>query len=53
MDKILEYMLEEDEGFGDVTSNSVIDKNEEVNAYIVSKDDGILVMVVGLKKAIY
>ena len=42
MDKILEYMLEEDEGFGDVTSNSVIDKNEEVNAYIVSKDDGIL-----------
>ena len=35
-------MLEEDEGFGDVTSNSVIDKNEEVNAYIVSKDDGIL-----------
>ena len=42
MDKILEYMLEEDGGFGDVTSNSVIDKNEEVNAYIVSKDDGIL-----------
>lgn len=42
MDKILEYMLEEDEGFGDVTSNSVIDDNVEVNAYIVSKDEGIL-----------
>lgn len=42
MDKILEYMLDEDEGFGDITSNSVIDKNEEVCAYIVSKDEGIL-----------
>lgn len=42
LDKILEYMLEEDEGFGDVTSNSVIDDNVEVNAYIVSKDEGIL-----------
>ena len=35
-------MLEEDEGFGDVTSNSVIDELDEVNAYIVSKDEGIL-----------
>ena len=42
MDKILEYMLEADEGFGDVTSNSVIDELDEVNAYIVSKDEGIL-----------
>lgn len=42
MDKILEYMLEEDEGFGDVTSNSVIDELTEINAYIVSKDEGIL-----------
>ncbi len=42
MNKILEYMLEEDEGFGDITSNSVIDKNEEVCAYIISKDEGIL-----------
>lgn len=40
--KILEYMLEEDEGFGDITSNAVIDENKEVNAYIVSKDEGIL-----------
>lgn len=42
LDKILEYMLEEDEGFGDVTSNNVIDDNVEVSAYIVSKDNGIL-----------
>ena len=42
MDKILEYMLDEDEGFGDITSNSVIGENEEVNAHIVSKDEGIL-----------
>lgn len=42
MKRILEYMLEEDEGFGDITSNSVIDDNEEVNAYIISKDEGIL-----------
>lgn len=42
MKKILEYMLEEDEGFGDITSNSIIDDNEEVSAYIISKDEGIL-----------
>lgn len=35
-------MLDEDEGFGDITSNSVIGENEEVRAYIVSKDEGIL-----------
>ena len=52
MDKILEYMLEEDEGYGDVTSNSVIDKNEEVNAYIVSKDDGILAGI-GVAKQLF
>ena len=40
--RILEYMLEEDEGFGDITSNSVIEDNEYVKAYIVSKDEGIL-----------
>ena len=42
MNKILEYMLDEDEGFGDITSNSVIGENEKVRAYIVSKDEGIL-----------
>ena len=42
MDKILKYILEEDEGFGDVTSNSVIDDGEIVVAQIISKDNGIL-----------
>ena len=42
MDKIIEYMLAEDEGFGDITSNAVVEEGKTVNAYIVSKDDGIL-----------
>ena len=42
MDKIIEYMLAEDEGFGDITSNAVVEKDKIVNASIVSKDDGIL-----------
>lgn len=42
MNRILEYMLEEDEGFGDVTSNSIIEDNEFVKAHIISKDNGIL-----------
>ena len=35
-------MLEEDEGFGDITSQAVIEDEKEVNAHIISKDDGIL-----------
>lgn len=35
-------MLAEDEGFGDITSNAVVDEDKEVSAYIVSKDNGIL-----------
>ena len=42
MDKIIEYMLAEDEGFGDITSNAVVEKGKEVRAYIISKDEGIL-----------
>ena len=42
MDKIIEYMLAEDEGFGDITSNAVVEKDRIVNAAIVSKDEGIL-----------
>lgn len=42
MDKIIEYMILEDEGFGDVTSNAVIDKDQVVVAKITSKEDGIL-----------
>lgn len=35
-------MLAEDEGFGDITSNAVVEEGKEVNASIVSKDNGIL-----------
>ena len=35
-------MLAEDEGFGDVTSNAVVDNDKIITASIVSKDDGIL-----------
>lgn len=35
-------MLAEDEGFGDITSNAVVEKGKEVRAYIISKDEGIL-----------
>ena len=42
MDKIIEYMLDEDEGFGDVTSQAVVEKGKIVKAYIISKDEGIL-----------
>lgn len=42
MDRIIEYMLAEDEGFGDITSNAVVDENKTVNAYIKSKNKGIL-----------
>ena len=42
MDKIIEYMLAEDEGFGDVTSNAVVDEDRIITAFIVSKDEGIL-----------
>lgn len=42
MDKILEYMLAEDEGFGDITSNAVVEEGKIVTGSIVSKDEGIL-----------
>ena len=35
-------MLAEDEGFGDITSNAVVEKDLEVSAQIISKDNGIL-----------
>ena len=42
MDKIVRYMLEEDEGFGDVTSNALIDRDDVSVGQIFSKEDGIL-----------
>ena len=35
-------MLAEDEGFGDITSQAVVDEGKIVKAYIISKDEGIL-----------
>lgn len=42
MDEIIKYMLKEDEGFGDVTSNALIPENKIFYAKLISKDDGIL-----------
>ena len=42
MDEIIEYMLREDEGFGDITSNALIPENKVFYAKLLSKDDGIL-----------
>lgn len=36
-------MLDEDKGFGDITSEAVIDSGKTVKAQIISKDEGILV----------
>lgn len=35
-------MLAEDKGFGDITSNAVVEEGKILNAYIISKDEGIL-----------
>lgn len=42
MDEIIEYMLREDEGFGDITSNALIPENKIFYAKLISKDNGIL-----------
>ena len=42
LDKIIEYMLSEDGGFGDITSNAVVEEGKIVNGHIKSKDNGIL-----------
>ena len=42
LDKIIEYMLAEDEGFGDITSDAVVEEGKVVNGSIVSKDNGVL-----------
>lgn len=42
MDEIIRYMLREDEGFGDITSNALIPEDKIFYAKLISKDDGIL-----------
>lgn len=42
MDDVIKFMLKEDEGFGDITSNALIPEDKTFYAKLVSKDDGIL-----------
>lgn len=42
MDEIIKYMLAEDEGYGDITSNALINSDIVVEGFILSKDTGIL-----------
>ena len=42
MDDIIKYILEEDIGFGDITSNTLIPEDKCFDARIVSREEGIL-----------
>ena len=42
MDDIIKFMLKEDEGFGDITSNALIPADKVFYAKLISKDEGIL-----------
>ena len=42
MDDVIKFMLKEDEGFGDITSNALIPEDKTFYAKLVSKDDGVL-----------
>ena len=42
MDDIIKFMLKEDEGFGDITSNALIPPDKVFYAKLISKDEGIL-----------
>lgn len=41
MDEMINFILNEDEGFGDITSNALINKDKIITANIISKDKGI------------
>lgn len=42
MDDIIKYMLKEDEGYGDITSEALIKRDIIIEGFILSKDTGIL-----------
>lgn len=42
MDDIIKYMLKEDEGYGDITSEALIKRDIITEGFILSKDTGIL-----------
>ena len=50
MDEIIRYMLREDEGFGDITSNALIPENKIFYAKLISKNDGILAGIEVIKE---
>ncbi|MGL4668992.1 MAG: carboxylating nicotinate-nucleotide diphosphorylase [Methanobacteriaceae archaeon] len=49
---IIEYMVDEDIGFGDITSSALIDKNKTSKAYVIPKEDGIIAGI-GVAKLIF
>lgn len=42
MNDLIKKMLEEDEGYGDITTNSIISKDSLSKGIILSKDEGVL-----------
>ncbi|MCL2156617.1 MAG: carboxylating nicotinate-nucleotide diphosphorylase [Methanobrevibacter sp.] len=42
MDKIIKYMIDEDLGFSDITTNALINPEKTAKAKIISKDTGII-----------
>lgn len=53
MDEIIRYMLREDEGFGDITSNALIPEDKIFYAKLISKDDGILAGIEIIKEMFF
>jgi len=42
IDRIIDLALAEDSGYGDITSRAIIPPQQQVKAYIVAKQDGVL-----------
>lgn len=52
MNEIIQYILDEDVGFGDITSNAIIDKDKISIGNIISKDNGIFAGINIIKKVL-
>ena len=50
MDDVIKFMLKEDEGFGDITSNALIPEDKTFYAKLISKDNGILAGIEVIKE---
>ncbi|MDR1818663.1 MAG: carboxylating nicotinate-nucleotide diphosphorylase [Methanobrevibacter sp.] len=53
MKEIIKYVIEEDIGFEDITTNSLINKDEVVRSTIISKENGIIAGVEIAKDIFY